>query len=98
MGGGGGALAGAAHCAAGRAGLRARARARPPPLTCVIGCMPLGRLLMSGATCAGSLERACSSAVTDAACAAVGTSPVISSQSRPSGVGSPPGTVGGSFF
>ena len=57
----------------------------------VMGCMPFGKARIMGSTCAGSVARECSSAVSASVCAFVGTSPVSSSQKSPSGVGSSSG-------
>jgi hypothetical protein len=62
----------------------------------VMGCMSLGSELMTLRTPEGSLERSNSSTRTLSASAAVGTSPVSSSHSRPSGRGSA-STLGSTF-
>ena len=65
--------------------------------SCVIGCIPFGKLRIIPSTWVGSFARACSSFVSASACSFVGTSPVSSSQKSASGVGSPPGFAPGSF-
>ncbi len=50
-----------------------------PMLSWLMGCMVLGRERRRASACAGSLDRACSSAVRPSTCALVGTSPVSSS-------------------
>ena len=63
--------------------------------SCVIGCICLGSERMSDSTPGGSADRRRSSVVSDDASCCVGTSPVSSSHSVPSGSGSPPGTRDG---